>query len=80
MPTPKPRQQSDGVAAGKLYEKLRADFEAEQEELRATPAAIRVKHQARRDEWLADAPERVRELVKKMVAEEEPQAEPGGLK
>ncbi len=71
QPDPKPRSVSDGVLAGRLYEKLRADFEAEQEELRATPAAIRVKHQARRDEWLAAAPDRVRELVKKMAAEEE---------
>ncbi len=71
-PDPKPaRAQSDGVAAGKLYEKLRADFDAEQAEFRETPAAIRAKRRDRRDAWLADAPDRVRELVKKMVAEEE---------
>jgi hypothetical protein len=78
-PTPAetPRSISPGVAAGRLYERLRVDFEAEQEELRATPATIRKRHQERREAWLDAAPEAVRELVRKMVAEDKPQREPG---
>ncbi len=71
------RTVSDGVLAGRLYERLRADFFAEQEELRATPEAIRKRHRERRDAWLEEAPDAVRELVKKMVAEDKPQREPG---
>ncbi len=70
-PTPT-RSITPGVAAGRLYERLRADFEAEQEELKRTPDDIRKRHRERRDKWLAEADPQVTALVKKMVAEEKP--------
>lgn len=62
----KKRTTSDGVLAGRLFERLDAIDTEEAAELAQAPADIKAKHEGRRVRAMADASEAVKSLVNRM--------------